>query len=93
MRLRIIKPRGLRVICSADILINLNEYLDVLPREKVTDKCFMKKLNEILLNSIPNSWSQQAYVQVFDFEYTTLNKSVNMFERMEIAEYIYRGVV
>ena len=44
----------------------------------------MTELNEILLISIPKSWSKQAYVQVFDFEYTTLNKSVNTFERMKL---------
>ena len=40
-----------------------------------------------------NSWSRQAYVKGFDSESTTFNKSVNMFERMEIAESIYEGVV
>ena len=27
------------------------------------------ELNEILLNSIPNIWSRQEYVQIFDCDY------------------------
>ena len=50
------------------------------------------ELNEIVLNSMPNIWISQACVQGFDYETITL-KSVIMFERMEIAEYIYEGVV
>ena len=42
---------------------------------------------------MPNSWIKQAYVQGFNCEYITFNKEVNMFERMQIAEYIYEGVV
>ena len=44
------------------------------------------ELNKILLNSIPNGWIMQAYVQVFDCEYITFKKLVNMFERMKIVE-------
>ena len=40
-----------------------------------------------------NSWSKHAYVQGFDFESITFKRVVNMFERMEIAESIYEGVV
>ena len=43
------------------------------------------ELNEIMLNSIPNIWIKQAYVQVFDFESITIKAAVNMFEWMEIA--------
>ena len=53
----------------------------------------MTKLNGILLNSMPNSWSKQAYVKGFDWKSITLKKSVNVFERMDIAEYIYKSVV
>ena len=42
---------------------------------------------------MPNIWSKQAYVQGFDFESITFKKSVNMFERMEISESIYKGVL
>ena len=35
----------------------------------------------------------QVYVQGFDCEYILFKKYVNMFERMDIAEYIYKEVV
>ena len=59
----------------------------------MTDRIGVTKLNEILLNSMPDSWSNQACVQGFDCESITLKKVVNMFEHMEIAESIYEGVV
>ena len=40
-----------------------------------------------------NIWSKQAYVQGFDFESILFKKYVNTFEQMEIAEFIYKGVV
>ena len=52
----------------------------------------MTELNEILLNGMSNSWIKQTHVQVFYCEYITL-KYVNMFERTEITESIYKGVV
>ena len=63
-----------------------------LPGTNFTDKISITELNEILLNSIPNSWSKKAYVQDFGWDSIALNKSFNMFERMEIAESIYEGV-
>ena len=36
------------------------------------DKIGGTELNEILKNSMPNSWSKQAYVQGFDCEYILL---------------------
>ena len=59
----------------------------------MTDKIGVTKLNEILLNSMPNRWSKQAYVQGFDLESITSKKVVNMFEHREITESIYEGVV
>ena len=59
----------------------------------MTDKVDVTELNEILLNSMPNIWSKQAYVKGFYCESVTFKKAVNMFERMEIAESIYEGVV
>ena len=50
-------------------------------------------MNVIVLNSIPNIWAKQAYVQCFDCESIPFKKTVNMFEQMEIAESIYEGVV
>ena len=59
----------------------------------MNDKIDVTKINEILLNSTPNIWSRQAYVQGFDCESITFKKAVNMFEHMEISESIYEGVV
>ena len=59
----------------------------------MADKMGITELNEILLNSMPNRWSKQAYVQGFDCETISFKKAVNMFERMEIAKGIYEGVV
>ena len=41
---------------------------------------------------MPNRWSKQVYVQGFDCEYISFKKAVNMFEQMDIAEYIYEDV-
>ena len=50
-------------------------------------------LNEILLNSMTNIWYKQAYVKGYDFKPITFKNAVNMFERMEISESIYKGIV
>ena len=42
---------------------------------------------------MPNSWYRQDYVQGFDCESITFKKAVNNFERMEISESIYEGLV
>ena len=41
---------------------------------------------------MPNSWSKQLHVQVSVCESIIFNKTVYIFKRMEIAEYIYKGV-
>ena len=42
---------------------------------------------------MPNSWSKQVYMQVFDCESIIFKNSVNMYEHMEIAESIDECVV
>ena len=59
----------------------------------MTDKIGMTELDNILLNSMTNIWSKKNYVQVFDCQYITSEKAVNMFEPIDIAEYIYKFVV
>ena len=59
------KPRKLKVRLYAACLVDLNELLASFPWKKLTDNIGMVELNEILLNSMPNSWIKQAYVQVF----------------------------
>ena len=60
-------------------MIASNEYLAVLPGAKSSDNIIDMELNKMCFNSMPNSYSRQAYVQVFDCEYITLKISVNMF--------------
>ena len=50
------------------------------------------ELNEILIYSIPNSWSKQAYLQVIGFQ-IPYRREINMFEWIYIVELVYKGVV
>ena len=59
----------------------------------LADKNDVTELNDNILNSMTNRWSKQTYGQGFDCKYTSFNKYVNMFECMEISEYIYKGEV
>ena len=66
--------RGMKKTCSLNVrryaarLIEPNEYLASFLGETLTDKISVTQLNDILLNSMPNSWSKHAYVQGFDCE-------------------------
>ena len=42
---------------------------------------------------MPNIWSKKAYVQGLHYEYISFKTAVNMFEQIDIAESIYKGVV
>ena len=70
-----------KILYSA-CLIDLNKYLAVLLGENISDKICVTELSEIMLNSMPNRWIKQSYVQVFDCEPITFKSSVNMFERI-----------
>ena len=74
-------PCGLKLRRYTDRMIDLNKYLYVFPGAKASDKTCEMKLNEILLNIMPNIWNTWAYMQGFDCE-TITKKSINMFERM-----------
>ena len=86
------KPRELKARLYVAHIIEINEYLSIFSGEKASIKTFETELNEIILKSIPNGGSRQAYVQGFDCVYITL-KYVNIFERMKSARYIYEVVV
>ena len=86
-------PRRLEVRRYAARFIDLYEYLASFIGSTMANKMVVTKLNKILFKNMPNSCSKQAYVQGFDCETIYLLKAVNMFERMEIAEDIYEGVV
>ena len=68
MRRGMKKSRALTVKRFAARLININEYLASFPGATLNDKNGVTKLKEILLKSIPNSWSKQAYIKGFDCE-------------------------
>ena len=53
------KTRSLRVRRYAANLIYLNEYLASFPGDTTADNIGITKLNKIILNSMPNSWSKQ----------------------------------
>ena len=71
---------GMREPCSlngrsyAARVIDLNECLSLFPGENGGGKTYETELNEILLNSIPKSWSRQVYALGFDHETITLKK-------------------
>ena len=52
-------------------MIKLNGYLDASEGAKSSDKSVETELNGIILNSIINVCSEQAYVQGFDYIYRT----------------------
>ena len=58
---------SLKVRCYAEPLIDLNEYLSSFPGATLADKMDVTELNEIILNSMPTSWSKKAYIQGFGF--------------------------
>ena len=93
MRCCMKKPRILKVRRYDSCLIDLNDYLASFLGATMADKIGVTELNEILLNSMSNSWSKQAYVQGFDCESISFKKFVNMFERMGISENIFEGLV
>ena len=59
--------RVLKVRRYADRLIDLNEYVTLFPGEMASGFSCVTELNGSLLNSMPNIWIKQTYVQVFDF--------------------------
>ena len=72
------KPLSLTVRRYMAHLIYLNEYLGSFSGADFTDKIGVTELNDILLNSMPNSCSKQACVQGFDCDSITFNKYVNI---------------
>ena len=71
-------PCNLKVRRYAVRLIDLNEYLSSFTGVTMG----VTELNEILLNSMPNSWSKQAYLRAFNSETISFDKAVNLLELM-----------
>ena len=94
MRRHVLKPPHiLKIRRHALRLIYLNEYLASYPGAAMTDKMGVTELNDILLKSMPKSWSKQAYGQGFDWESIYFKKAANTFEIMEISVSFYEGVM
>ena len=78
-RRRMKKPRSLKVRQYMARLIDLNEYLDLLPEAIFSDKIGVTESEKYIFNRMPDSWSKNAYVQGFDCESTSFQKAVNLF--------------
>ena len=87
------KPRSLKARHYTVGLIYLNDYLASFTGATMADKFGVNELNGILLNSMTSSWSSQSYVQGFDCNSISFKNSVELFERTEISEITYEGVV
>ena len=68
------KLRSLTIRCYTENSIDLNEYLASSPGANLTNKIGVSELDEILLNSMPNIWYNQDYVQGLDCDYITKKK-------------------
>ena len=64
----------------------------IFPGATLPEKIEVKELNYIFLNSMPDKWSKQFYVQYFYCKSITFKK-VNLFEHMDFEESIYEGVL
>ena len=93
MRHGMMNPRGLKVRRYTFHVVGLKGCLTLFPGLKLSYNIYVKEMNKTLFNIMPNSWSKQAYLQVFYCESITFNKYFRMFDRMGIAESIYKGVV
>ena len=56
------KKHSLKLRRYAERLIDLNEYLDSFPRTTMAGEIGVTEINEVLLNSMPNSWAKKLYV-------------------------------
>ena len=54
-----------------------------MPPEEITD---------ILLHNVPNCWERKFYLQGRNFEGKTYKETCEMFDTMEIAGKVYKGV-
>ena len=68
-------------------MVELNEYLDIFTGSDIDNKICEGEPNEILMNNTPNGWDNQDFMQGFDSETATYNKSINVFECMDISYY------
>ena len=70
--------------------MKINNYPTLFPGSSVSKKMATEELNKILLQSLSNEWTKQAYLQGWDLEVIIYKDTCKMFERMEIAEKFYK---
>ena len=87
------RPKRLKVRGYTARLNGLNKLFALFLWENLNKTIGVMELIEVLSISMPNIWSKQAYLKIFDCESITLNDFDNMFECMDIVESIYKGVV
>ena len=84
------KPRSLKMRCYAARLIYLNEYLASFPGTNISNKIGITELNEIILDSMPSSCSNKAYVQVFEYESILFKIYKNIWLYGNCRKYLWR---
>ena len=75
MRCCVKKTHILKVMHYVERLIDMNNYFDSFPGATMADKIGITERKLILLNSMPNSWNKQSYVQGFDCESILFKKN------------------
>ena len=86
------KPRYILFKRFSARLSELNNYFPLFPISSTAKKMDPEELNDILLQNVSNSWAGQSYIQEWYFKGRSYKETCNMFERMKIAEAIYKGV-
>ena len=51
----------------------------------------LEDLNEILLHAVPNGWEKKFYIHGWDFDTKSYKAMCQLFERIEVAEKIYKS--
>ena len=86
MRRPMRKPRDLLFKRFTERKIELDNYLPLFPGSRTSKKIPPKELNNILLHTVPNGWTKQAYLQGWDFKGKTYKETCETVKRMYIVE-------
>ena len=69
------------------------ENIWVFPWSKASNKIGDTELDENISHSTTDGWIRLEYVQGFYFEVVTFKQSIKMFEKIEIADNIFEGIL
>ena len=72
-------------------LMEINNFLPLLPGLDASKKMPPEIINLILLHAVPNVCANKSYLQGCYFEMKTFRETCAMFKQMEIAEQVYKG--